>query len=210
MVICCYTEIKHQWSEPELADKLALLPEKLQQQAMRKRRWEDRQLCISGKLLLLKLIEAFKSKLTLSDLRYNTFDRPFFGSGFDFNIAHSGNMAICCGSDLGLIGIDIERIKEIELDDYTDYFTVIEWNKINQYTNQFDGFYDFWTRKEAVLKAIGSGFHTPLSSIDVSDESMSYDDITYYIQSLDINQEYKCHMATTETLSDIWLLSISL
>ncbi len=210
MVICCYTEIKHQWSEPELADKLALLPKKLQQQALRKRRWEDRQLSISGKLLLLKLIEAFKSKLALSDLRYNTFHRPFFESGFDFNIAHSGNMAICCGSDLGLIGADIERIKEIELDDYTDYFTLNEWNKINQYINQFDGFYDFWTRKEAVLKAIGSGFHTPLSSIDVSDESMIYDDITYYIQSLDINQEYKCHIATTETPSDIWLLSISL
>src|ERR1700744_186907 len=121
MVICCYTDIKYQWSEPELAETLALLPEKLQQQALRKRRWEDRQLSISGKLLLLKLIEAFKSKLTLSDLRYNTFHRPFFEYGFDFNIAHSGNMVICCGSDPGLIGIDIEQIKEIGLDDFTDY-----------------------------------------------------------------------------------------
>ena len=210
MILCCYTEITREWSEPELADKLAMLPGELRQQALRKRRWEDRQLSISGKLLLLKLIEAFKSKLTLSDLRYNTFHRPFFESGFDFNIAHSGNRVVCCGNDSGLIGIDIEEIKEIDLEDYTDYFTLNEWGKINQHPNQFDGFYDFWTRKEAVLKAIGSGFHTPLSSVDVADESMIYDDIAYYIQSLDIDQKYKCHIATTETPSDIWLLSMSL
>ena len=55
MITCCYTEIKHEWSEQELADKLALLPENLQQQALSKRQWMDRQLSIAGKLLLLKV-----------------------------------------------------------------------------------------------------------------------------------------------------------
>ena len=212
MVICCYTEIKHQWSEQELADKLAVLPSNLQQQALRKRQWIDRQFAVAGKLLLLSLLKEFKSNLTLPDLKYNTYHRPYLNTEFDFNIAHSGNMVICCGSDTGQIGIDIEQIKEIELDDYLNYFTKHEWTIIDHYTytNRFDGFYNFWTRKEAVLKAIGSGFHTPLSSVDVSDESLTYDDITYHIQSIEINPEYKCHIATTQISPGIRLIVMNL
>jgi len=210
MVICCYTEIKYEWGEHELAGKLALLPPNLQQQALRKRQWIDRQLSIAGKLLLIRLSEEFKSEFTLSDLQYNTYHRPYFNAEFDFNIAHSGNMVICCGTDAGQIGIDIEQVKEIDLDDYLNYFTKNEWDKIDHYPNRFDGFYNFWTRKEAVLKAIGSGFHTPLSSVDVSDKSLIYDDITYHIQSLEVDQEYKCHVATTRISSGIRLINISI
>jgi 4'-phosphopantetheinyl transferase len=210
MVICCYTEINYPWSEQELADRLALLPPNLQQTALRKRQWIDRQLVVTGKLLLLSLLKELGSDFTLPDLKYNTYHRPYFNTAFDFNIAHSGNMVICCGTDTGQIGIDIEQIKEIDLDDYLNYFTKNEWNIINHYPNHFDGFYNFWTRKEAVLKAIGSGFHTPLSSVDVSDESLTYDDITYHIQSLEINPEYKCHIATTQISPGIRLININL
>ena len=209
MVICCYTEIKHQWSEQELADKLALLPENLRQQALRKRRWIDRQLSVAGKLLLIRLLAEFNSYFTLSHLKYNTYHRPYFNAEFDFNIAHSGNMVICCGTDTGQIGIDIEQVKEIDLDDYLNYFTKNEWDKIDHYPKRFNGFYNFWTRKEAVLKAIGSGFHTPLSSVDVSNESVVYDDIIYHIQSLEIDPNYKCHIATTQISSGIRLININ-
>ncbi|WP_426668318.1 4'-phosphopantetheinyl transferase family protein [Mucilaginibacter sp. McL0603] len=210
MVICCYTEINYPWSEQELADKLALLPEKLRQQALRKRQWIDRQLSIAGKLLLIHLLEKFKSDFTLSHLKYNTYHRPYFNAEFDFNIAHSGNMVICCGTDTGQIGIDIEQIKEIDLDDYLNYFTKNEWDKIDHYPKRFNGFYNFWTRKEAVLKAIGSGFHTPLSSVDVSNESVVYDDIIYHIQSLEIDPNYKCHIATTQISPSMRLININL
>jgi 4'-phosphopantetheinyl transferase len=210
MMICCYTEINHRWGEQELADKLMLLPEKLQQQALRKRQWIDKQLSVAGKLLLLRLLKELERQLSLSDLKYNDYHRPYFNAGPDFNIAHSGNIAVCGVTDSGKIGIDIEQIKEIDLADYTDYFTPNEWDKINQYPNKYDGFYDFWTRKEAVLKAIGTGFHTPLSSVDVSDENLIYDGIAYHIKPLAINQDYKCHVATTLIPADIQLTLVNL
>jgi 4'-phosphopantetheinyl transferase len=210
MIVCYYTEIKHPWSEQELAGKLALLPERLRQQALRKRQWIDRQLSIAGKLLLVQLLEQFKSPFTLSDLQYNTYHRPYFNVEFDFNIAHSGNIVICCITDTGQIGIDIEQIKGIDLGDYTDYFTSNEWDIIDHYPNRFDAFFNFWTRKEAVLKAIGSGFHTPLSSVDVSDGSLIFDDVTYHIQPLEIDKEYKCHIATTQIPPGIRVMQIDL
>ncbi|HEY9002400.1 MAG TPA: 4'-phosphopantetheinyl transferase superfamily protein [Mucilaginibacter sp.] len=197
MITCCYTEIKHKWSDQELAGKLALLPENLRQEALRKRQWIDKQLSICGKLLLLELLTEYNSKSSLADLKYNEYRRPCFDCRPDFNIAHSGHIVICAMTDEGQIGVDIEQIKQLDFADFTDFFTGNEWHYINDHANKFDGFYNFWTRKEAVLKAIGSGFHTPLNSVDVSDEELVYDDVTYQISPLNIHPDYKCHIATT-------------
>jgi 4'-phosphopantetheinyl transferase len=205
MIICLYTEINCQWNEQEFADKLALLPQKLQQQVLRKWQWKDRQLFIAGKLLLLRVMKELSCQSKLTDLQYNAYDRPYFDNGPDFNITHSGNIVICCGIDIGMIGIDIEQVKEIELADYNDYFTPAEWEKVKHH-----GFYDFWTRKEAVLKAIGTGFHTSLSSIDVSADSLTYKDITYYLRPLIIDQDYKCYIATTLASANIQITRVDL
>lgn len=210
MFICHYTESNQQWSDQELADKLVLLPQKLQQQALKKRLWIDRQLSIAGKLLALQTLKKLGCSPNLSDLKYNVYKRPYFDGCPDFNIAHSGNIVICCATDKGQAGIDIEQVKEIDLSDYPDYFTPNEWNKINSAPIPYEGFYDIWTRKEAVLKAIGTGFHTPLSSVDVSGDSLIYDDITYHIKSLAIHIDYKCHIATTESQTDIRLTRLDI
>jgi 4'-phosphopantetheinyl transferase len=209
MITCYYTEIKHEWSQQELAEKLMPLPDKLQQQALRKRQWIDKQLSITGKLLLLKLLQERNSKYSLADLKYNEYRRPYFEDEPDFNIAHSGNIVICCGAEKGQTGIDIELVNKLDFADFTDFFTGNEWNYINSYPNKFDGFYNFWTKKEAVLKAIGSGFHTPLNAVDVSGENLAYDGITYHIKSLDIHPDYKCHLATTQKLQAISLIKVN-
>ncbi len=197
MITCCYTEIKHKWTNQELAQWLNSIPENLQQQALRKRQLIDRQLSICGKLLLLELLKEYNSNNSLTDLKYNEYLRPCFDCRPDFNIAHSGNIVICAMTDEGQIGIDIEQIKQLDFADFTDFFTGNEWHYINDHPNKFDGFYNFWTRKEAVLKAIGSGFHTPLNSVDVSAEELVYDAITYQITPLNIHTNYKCHIAST-------------
>ena len=210
MITCYYSEIKQQWSDAALAANLALLTEKMQHQAMRKRLWTDRQLTASGKLLLSKLLQDNNRKLTLSDIHYNEYHRPYFDNGLDFNIAHSGSIVICANADTGQIGIDIEEIKALDFADFTDFFTRNEWHFINDHPNKFDGFYNFWTRKEAVLKAIGSGFHTPLNSVDVSANTLVYDGISYYITPLQVHPLYKCHIATTVLPSGINLRRIDI
>jgi len=199
MIACYYTETTRPWSEQELTDRLVLLPPKLRQEALRKREWVDRQLSVLGKLLLIKLLKelGLQKKLSLTDLHYNVFLRPYFNASFDFNIAHSGNIVMCCGSLNSKVGIDIEQIKKIDLDDYIDHFTENEWNHINRSSDRQEKFYHYWTRKEATLKAIGTGFHTPLASVDVSAGSLVYDEYEYYFQTLNISESYKCHIAAT-------------
>jgi len=209
MITCCYTEIKHKWSDQKLTDMLSLLPGALQQQALRKRQWRDKQLSVCGKLLLRELLIEYSSKYSLADLQYDEYHRPCFDCRPDFNISHSGNVVICTMTDEGQIGIDIEQVKQLDFADFADFFTGNEWHYINEFDNKFDGFYSFWTRKEAVLKAIGSGFHTPLNSVDVSDEKLVYDEITYQISPLNIHPDYKCHIATTVFAQNIELREIN-
>ena len=211
MIICCYAEITHEWDEQEFTDKLVLLPASLQQVVLRKKQWMDRQLSIGGKLLLLEALRQLGTEsLLLDDLKYNSHHRPYFDAEIDFNIAHSGNIVVCCATNNGQTGIDIEQIKPIDQADYTDYFTPNEWGIINGYPDRFEGFYDFWTRKEAVLKAIGTGFHTPLSSVDVSADQIKYDGILYHIQPLDIAKGYKSHIAATMEPGDVQVIKVDL
>ena len=206
MVICCYTEINEKWTESELYDKLKLLPEPLQIEAMRKQLWIDRQLSVTGKLLIKELLVGLGVEhLSLKDIRYSGYRRPSFDSPIDFNIAHSENYVICCGTDKGRVGVDSEQIKPIELDDYLDYFTSDEWQIIRENGDPFDRFYEFWTRKEAVVKAIGTGLQAPLSSIDVSSDKVVDHHITYHIKKLSIAKGYQCHLASTEPVDFVKL-----
>src|ERR1700744_1965996 len=102
MIICCHTEITHEWTEQELTDKLLLLPSALQQAALCKKQWIDQQLSITGKLLLVEVLKLLgKGNISLADIKYNLPHRPYFETGIDFNIAHSGNMVVCCATDKG-------------------------------------------------------------------------------------------------------------
>ena len=198
MIICCHSEINRQWDEQELADKLAKLPADLQEAALRKLRWADRQLFIAGKLLVLEVLKDLgRNDLSFAALKYNIHKRPYFDTGIDFNISHSGGKVVCCGTKRGMIGIDIERIKPINLDEYPDYFTRNEWGYINDHANKFESFFSLWTRKEAVLKAIGTGFHTPLNSVDVVEDIVEYDSVNYHIQPVYIAPGYPCFIAST-------------
>lgn len=199
MVICCYSLITKEWTDRELADRLQLLPETLKTAALQKRKWIDRQLSIAGKLLLGEVLGKFGlEQLSLSDLRSGTRYRPYFEANIDFNISHSGNLVICCGTDKGRVGIDVEQVRAIDLDEFADCFTPNEWSIIRNAADANNSFYNFWTRKEAVLKAIGTGFHTPLSSVDVANESLIYDNVTYYIQKTDLHENYLCNMTLTQ------------
>jgi 4'-phosphopantetheinyl transferase len=210
MIICCHSEITRQWDEQELNDKLGLLTPELQEAAMRKRRWIDRELFISGKLLVLEVLKHIGANdHSFSDLKYNAHKRPYFDGHVDFNISHSGDRVICCGATHGMAGIDIEQVKTINLDDYADFFTPNEWDYIHGHTDKFEGFFNLWTRKEAVLKAIGTGFHTPLNSVDVVKDVVQYDSITYYIQPVRIAEGYPCHIAST-VKDEIKLIPIEL
>lgn len=86
-----------------------------------------------------------------------------------FNLSHSEDIAALAVSDLEL-GVDIEAVRPLKEDVAGRFFSAAEIAALAQLreSERLDGFYRCWTRKEAVIKALGTGLSLPLKSFDVS------------------------------------------
>ena len=89
-----------------------------------------------------------------------------------FNVSHSGEIA-AFGFTLGRnIGIDLELIRrDVDVDEIPRRFfscTEQKWMSSLQGETKFQGFFNCWTRKEAYVKAVGTGLSLPLRDFDVS------------------------------------------
>jgi 4'-phosphopantetheinyl transferase len=93
-------------------------------------------------------------------------------NGFTFNLSHSNAWALCAVSRQQPVGVDIEWMKplpDLELvakrffsrREQQAFATLPEADKPR-------GFFQCWTRKEAFIKALGTGLTHPLDSFDVT------------------------------------------
>ncbi len=89
-----------------------------------------------------------------------------------FNLSHSGDIAVLAVTDTCEVGVDVEYVKkELKaLDIARRYFSPKESAALESVslTDQQLAFFQGWTRKEALLKALGVGLHFPLKDCEVS------------------------------------------
>ena len=85
------------------------------------------------------------------------------------NLAHSGEIALLCVARMPQVGIDIEHIHPLR--DLRDLvmgnFTRAERARLRAQPEPVAAFYWIWTRKEALLKAVGTGLTVELRGVDV-------------------------------------------
>jgi 4'-phosphopantetheinyl transferase len=89
---------------------------------------------------------------------------------FDFNLAHSGDLALLALSSR-TVGVDVEQRREIPngLEIARRFFSPREVAALKHLTEneRRDGFVNAWTRKEALIKAVGAGLGA-LEEMEVS------------------------------------------
>jgi 4'-phosphopantetheinyl transferase len=88
--------------------------------------------------------------------------------------------------------------------------TEIEWNKIVLSDNKKEAFFEYWTQKEAVLKAQGHGLIVPLKSFEVLDNTTEINGEKYYLSEVKIDKNYKCHISLKTDGTKIYLKRIIL
>ena len=203
-MVVCFSKIKCKWEDELLMKYISSLPVYMQNTILRLQRWQDRQLAISGKLLLLQVInQCHKKKLSLNQLEYNQNFRPFFDTDFDFNISHSGDISVCVGSNSNKVGIDIEKVQKIDLFAFRAYFTESEWATITTSENKIEIFYNLWVRKEALAKAIGLGLSINLKRLDVTLNEVLYQGVVYHLQDIVIAPNYKSCVVSSSFKEDL-------
>jgi 4'-phosphopantetheinyl transferase len=99
------------------------------------------------------------------------FGKPFvLGASLQFSTSHAGPLLLVALADTLAVGCDIERVRPARdlLTIAATCFTVEEASRIATLSGieRDAAFYDCWTRKEAYLKAIGTGLSLPMNSFE--------------------------------------------
>lgn len=97
---------------------------------------------------------------------------PPGASAVEFNVSHSGELALVAASFGRRLGVDLERIdvRRSEQEIAERFFSRREVAALRALPRdrQTDAFFACWTRKEAYLKARGDGLSLPLDRFSVS------------------------------------------
>ena len=110
-------------------------------------------------------IDASKLSFNVSE-----YGKPYIdGIPYYFNISHSDDYIICGVSDIN-IGVDIEKMQDIDFGFACDVFSDDEMRRFSSESveKKKELFFSIWTLKESYVKWLGSGFHRKLSSYTVS------------------------------------------
>lgn len=181
--------------------------------ALRFKRRQDRQATLFGKLLLLRALQAkypdyWQQKFNAVEL--NPFGKPFIAGGPEFSISHSGEIVVLAMTEKGAVGIDIERMRPIDAQDFAQFLPEVANLNCRDDKGDLRLFYDCWTRKEAVLKGSGAGLSVPLEEVVLSGETARLKEIKWFLKSFPLAVDYCCNVATTHPLEHVSVENVNL
>jgi len=199
------------WPDEKSGKYLCALPKVLQDEILKFKPKESKLSRLVGKLLLKEGLKLFKnSHNALSNLTSDSRNKPYIPNAPHFNISHSGSQVVCAISQRYPIGIDIEKIKPVEIDNFSKVLSDKEVSFIKKHKEPNEAFFDIWTQKEAVMKADGRGIIPMLMkniSIEGNKASLIKDKV-WFLHKCEIHQAYKSHIATIIEKPDIEVLNI--
>ncbi len=139
---------------------------------------QDRRRFIIRRGLLRRILSGYlgqsPSEISFS---YNSYGKPALVSMYGepalyFNVSHSGGLALYAITQSQEVGVDIERIRPSEdaEDIVKHFFSSREKTEFSTLPERIkkQAFFTCWTRKEAVIKAMGQGLSYPLDKFSVS------------------------------------------
>jgi 4'-phosphopantetheinyl transferase len=135
---------------------------------------KDRNRYIAARTILRQLIGRYENRPPEQiQFTYNTYGKPALdGSSLRFNTSHSGNLALFAFARDKNVGVDLERIRPdfASREIASQFFSPEEIAALRALAgeSQTRAFFSCWTRKEALIKAHGSGLSLPLHKFVVS------------------------------------------
>ena len=199
-----YTYLTNENNDSFFADTQNNFSEEFIDKISKYKRWEDAKATVLGRLLLAYGLKHFYNyDLDQLKMRYSKDKKPYLeDSAIQFNISHSKELIVCAITSLGDVGVDVEKINELNIDDFKDQFSSLEYRRMRNSKNALESFYHHWTQKEAIVKAHGSGLNIPLNSFEINNNTAIIANKQYFLKEIFLNSQYKCNVATQNILSD--------
>lgn len=139
---------------------------------------EDRDRFVARRWLVRLVLAEYLERSDPAEIRLGSDDQgrpelvPQTAPAIHFNLSATDELVAVGVSRHGEIGVDVERVREVsDAGDIVErHFTANERSGFRDAGagDRASLFVDLWTRKEALLKARGSGLTVPLDSVEVS------------------------------------------
>jgi 4'-phosphopantetheinyl transferase len=109
--------------------------------------------------------------------RFNNYGKPLLAEpsptgSVQFNVSHSGDWVVLAVADGAAVGVDIERHRRLEdaMRLAERFFSTVERTALAALPpiEQLPAFFRCWSRKEAYIKAVGTGIFAGLDNFDVT------------------------------------------
>lgn len=167
--------------------------------------WQDQCRFWLGRYLLASLLDSVNYEFIPGKIRTTEYGRPYINHCVDFNISHSGDIVIAAITTLGSIGIDIEQVIEININDVRYTLSVDQYLQVSNDQTPPTMFYKIWTMKESVVKLMGSGIGIPLQHISSDFITAHFENRKFFVTELKIADNYSCFISTDYPVSEYTL-----
>lgn len=156
-------------------------------------------------------LDSAPEKITFS---YGHRGKPYLQSNpttLQFNVSHSHDMAVYAVTQEAEMGVDIEKIDPPFKEDVAKgFFSTEEYKALMQLpvAERSGAFYHIWSRKEAVIKALGEGLYAPLDTFSVSPREtiesivLPQNSLSYHVESFLFHPEYQSAFATPQRVNE--------
>lgn len=175
---------------------LYLLPQIMQDKIRAYPRQDEQLRSVLARLVLQQLLmsQGFSADV-LNHYQTDEYGRPSIDESIDFSIAHADDYVLCAVSKTTRLGIDIEKHRDICIDDYSISLSEKELEDLTDSTAPIPDFFMLWTKKEAISKANGKGLGILLPDMVIEKDFATCEHFKWNLKELNINPHYASHIA---------------
>lgn len=216
---CYVTKIDSPISEQYKNKLLSFVSRSEQKRILSYKGWKDQQARLIACLILKKEIHRlFGYQLENIHFVRTSYGKPKIKDldwNGDFSISYSEDWIICTIVNVGNVGVDIEKIRNINLKEINKYLSACSNIKFNS-GDKLEKFFYWWAIIESFLKARGYGFSHPLSSMINNIKLYSNngklcivdDDQNWHLRQINIDKNYQivlCWSHPIPTVNPIYI-----
>ena len=155
-----------------------------------------------GRLLLFRRLTLMGfSPNEIPAMKYTTAGKPYFENNIHFSFSYEKGLISVATSDKQAVGIDIEHIRPVTLEEYEAYFEAEEWMKISRSKQPVRDLINAWVTKEAATKLEGQ-VNIPISrnQIKFNSRNLRVDGKKYHHQSIPLPTQYIARLVSKKRI----------
>lgn len=137
---------------------------------------------------------AGRTDFELSRLLFIGRKKPRWEGNSDFNLSHSESLLACALTNDGRVGIDVEFMRPLK-DQERLFEQILSPRETPPPEAGHDLFFRYWTAKEAVIKAEGSGGVWDMSEVGLQEAHAFYKNTLWLLHPLELVPGYAACLA---------------